>query len=725
MNWSKEETEKNVKAALKLSTNTFKIPHHFSFYKDDLYFLSNVDGTNTLCSIPLTKKGDIHKIEIVFKQSLKKELTKEEILLRERTRTLATGITDYSINKENILFTKGTCLFLYSIETKEIKDLTENNDSIQYPKSSKMDSKFSPDGKYISYICCDDIFILNLKTLKETRLTNSEKNKKSGVAEFIMQEEFDRYTGYWWNKSNNNEYQIVFLEIDESDVPILKISENGRERNCEEYKYPRPGDKNVKSKLKLIKFKNEDKIKEMNLLLNDHEQDVLWYEYITRVGWENDNIWVELLNREQNLKRIIKINENEEIKMIHQDVSDIWINISDLKIFFKDGIRSIIGSENDGFMHLYLINKNEIKQLTKGEYVVKQVWLDEKKEDVYFTSTKDTVLETHLYHISLKNENKIKRITKLGYNYNSFKFNQNFTSISCSYSSINEYPKSVVLSKNDDCDWFEGDFIDFSFQEIETPFKLTKPTIFNFKNTSNDIIYGSIYKQEGVSVPTILYIYQGPNVQLIKNDYSLYSNGRLQILSSLGYNIVMIDGRGSFNRGLKFEGILKNKMGQVELLDQIEGLNYLIKNENVDKNRIGIHGWSYGGYMSLMALSQYPNYFKIGISGAPVTEWELYDTGYTERYMGTPKSNEQGYKLGSVLNYSHNFPDEDDRLFLIHGSSDENVHFKHSEILISDLIKKGKPFKLGLYPGERHGLRQFHSTVYYYKELIKFISKNL
>jgi dipeptidyl aminopeptidase/acylaminoacyl peptidase len=304
-------------------------------------------------------------------------------------------------------------------------------------------------------------------------------------------------------------------------------------------------------------------------------------------------------------------------------------------------------------------------------------------------------------------------------------FNQEFDSISCNYSSIESCPISVVLSKLDN-QWIEGDFIDFSFEKVEIPFELTKPSIFNFESNSN-IIYGMIYqaKEMKEKTPTILYIYQGPHVQLVKNDYSMYSNGRLQIIASLGYNVVVIDGRGSFNRGLKFEGVLKHKMGQVELEDQIAGLKHLIEHSNVDEKRIGIHGWSYGGYMSLMGLFQRSDIFKIAISGAPVTEWELYDTGYTERYMGTPKSNPEGYKLGSVLNYSQNVPDDEERLFLIHGGSDENVHFKHSEILILDLIQKGKPFKLGLYPGERHGLRQFPSTVYYYKELIKFISENL
>lgn len=232
--------------------------------------------------------------------------------------------------------------------------------------------------------------------------------------------------------------------------------------------------------------------------------------------------------------------------------------------------------------------------------------------------------------------------------------------------------------------------------------------------------------QPGKKYPTVIFIYGGPQVQLVNNRFKGLKYFRLNTLASLGYVVVVIDNRGSCHRGLKFEGAFKYKMGQIEIDDQVEGLHYLASQYDfIDLDRVGIHGWSYGGYLSLMALMQRSDIFRVAIAGAPVTLWIFYDTGYTERYMGHPEHNEQGYYLGSVAMQAEKFPSEPNRLLLLHGFLDENVHFAHTSILLSFLVRAGKPYDLQIYPQERHSIRVPESGEHYELHLLYYLQENL
>jgi len=259
---------------------------------------------------------------------------------------------------------------------------------------------------------------------------------------------------------------------------------------------------------------------------------------------------------------------------------------------------------------------------------------------------------------------------------------------------------------------------------VETHLPVAIPELFSFKNSIGLTIHGALFKprnfQKGKKYPTLLYVYGGPHVQLVVNDYEKLTlrNAKFSLYSHLGFAVVILDGVGSNGRGLSFESHVKHKMGTVELRDQIEGLEHLIEEGVVDRDRIAVSGWSYGGYMSLMAIGQRPDFFKLALSGAPVTLWEGYDTAYTERYMGTPKINPKGYLSGSVLSYVNNFPEEEGRLLIIHGLKDENVHFAHTSKFIDALISAGKPYELYVYPSERHGVRSPHNQAHLEHKLL-------
>ena len=250
-----------------------------------------------------------------------------------------------------------------------------------------------------------------------------------------------------------------------------------------------------------------------------------------------------------------------------------------------------------------------------------------------------------------------------------------------------------------------------------------------YLNTFSAVVFApkGYDEKEKKRYPTVIYVYGGPHAQLITNSWDrLTGNGKIQLWTTLGYCVAILDGRGSDGRGLAWEGRLKYRMGQIEIQDQVCLVNYLSNELKIcDPKRVTITGYSYGGYMSLMALCQRPDVFKIGIAGAPVVRWELYDTGYTERYMGTPQKHEIGYESGSVTKYAKSFPDEENRVVVIHGLADENVHMFHTSKLINAMIKQYKPYVLKIFPGERHGIRQYDNVMYMEKFVLDHWRKYL
>lgn len=350
----------------------------------------------------------------------------------------------------------------------------------------------------------------------------------------------------------------------------------------------------------------------------------------------------------------------------------------------------------------------------------------------FFEATKDTPLEHHLYVANYETPGEVKRLTDLGFSH-SCCVSKHCDMFISRYSS-QTLPHSVHLFKvkgsGSDPTTKDKEFWATLLESPGTVPGYIAPEIFSFPSRTGFTLYGMMYRphqlQPGKKYPTVLFIYGGPQVQLVNNRFKGVKYFRLNTLASLGYVVVVIDNRGSCHRGLKFEGAFKYKMGQVEIDDQVEGLQYLAaKHSFIDLDRVGIHGWSYGGYLSLMALIQKPDIFRVAIAGAPVTLWIFYDTGYTERYMGHPDQNEHGYYLGSVAMQAEKFPSEPSRLLLLHGFLDENVHFAHTSILLSFLVRSGKPYDLQIYPQERHSIRVPESGEHYELHLLYYLQENL
>jgi len=728
-----------------------------------------------------------------------RQLSREEILLRERTRQVQlNGISSYQLHEKSrrILLPNGPNVHLYDMDQKTMKTLDFSHDSsylsttttTHVSKSSgdslvnaaKMDCKFSPDGQFVSFVASGDLYVYHIETdviqrLTHTSLKSSNHPKRrtisAGVSEFIMQEEFDRYTGYWWcpvvstmngieeqgssSSSNNVTYKIAYLEVDESNVPTILIPQSGTDKlDVDEYQYPRPGEPNARSKLKVVSFTANSKLNQQPRTISFPDllkEQIPWCEYVLRAGWlpSGNSVWLWLLDRKQQRSALITVDTSRNdtcVEVVIEEISDIWVNTKQTIHFLQGDAtkqRVLFGQETNGFNHLYLYERDSesgeyrlVRPVTHGNdwmVLFDHLWVDEQNSTVYFMATKDSALEDHLYSVSIEGEQpnaNLTRITQLGMHVQHVTFNQDFSKFVTICSSKTSEPIMRLHSKDG--------ATEIDYRRLVTPlsFATADPKLYSFTNDTEETVYGSVFLPPNYDAsqqyPCVLYVYAGPHVQLVKNSYALFAQTRCQLLASKGFVVVIQDGRGSFNRGLKFEGYLRCKMGQFELDDQIKGIQSLISGENhqqlkvsIDQARIGVFGWSYGGYMSLCAMCKYSNFFKVGVAGAPVVQWELYDTGYTERYMDTPINNQDGYEKGSVLTYVSDFPEEEDRLLIIHGLSDENVHFKHVEVLLSQLIKHQKPYQLALYPGERHGVRGMNGVLHWTSRMIQFFVRNL
>ncbi|NXS45495.1 DPP9 peptidase, partial [Balaeniceps rex] len=710
--------------------------------------------------------------------------SREEELLRERKRLGVFGITSYDFHSESGLF-----LFQASNSLFHCRDGGKNGFMVSPMKpleiktqctGPRMDPKICPaDPAFFSFINNNDLWVANIETGEEKRMTYCHKGlsnvlddpKSAGVATFDQDQFFSRSCIVY----NHGVFKLVIL--------VLFHSSSAGSKNPKitlklaEFK--------TDSKGKIVCAQDKELVQPFAALFPTVEYIARagW----TRDG---KYAWAMFLDRPQQRLQLIllppalfiPVPENEEQRaefaktvpenvqpfVIYEETTDVWINVHDIFYPFiqpegeEEELCFIRANEcKTGFCHLYRVTavlkrgnydwvqpyvhseddfKCPIKEeiaLTGGEWEVlarhgSKIWVNEATRLVYFQGTKDTPLEHHLYVVSYESPGEIVRLTTPGFSH-SCSMSQNFDMFISHYSSVSTPPCVHVykLSGSDDDPLHKQPKFWASMMEAAScPPDYIPPEIFHFRTHSDVELYGMVYKphdvQPGKKHPTVLFVYGGPQVQLVNNSFKGIKYLRLNTLASLGYAVVVIDGRGSCQRGLRFEGALKNQMGQVEIEDQVEGLHYVAEKYGfIDLSRVAIHGWSYGGFLSLMGLICKPSVFKIAIAGAPVTVWMAYDTGYTERYMDIPENNQQGYEAGSVALHVEKLPNEPNRLLILHGFLDENVHFFHTNFLVSQLIRAGKPYQLQIYPNERHSIRCPESGEHYEITLLHFLQEYL
>lgn len=737
------------------------------------------------------------------------QFSREEQLQWERKRLVMWGITAYDLHAEIGRFIFPACGSIFYCD--------DNNSQCKSPPyfpqelrsnvaGARLNHHMCPQNPdLVAYVYNSDLWLYHIKMLTEVRLTYARKGSSSlvsdplsaGIPSYVIQEEFNRYNGYWWQptRSSNEEnvYRILYEEVDESDVEILHLPSYCDERDVEEFRFPRAGTSNAQSSLKMVQFSLSSSDQIENIVYLQLAQSLCYLspniEYIVRAGWTQDGkyVWTQVLDRQQcHLQLILiplsyfvppdhmvdvtnnHITSHPAMQVIYEETSKVWINVHDVLHFFQqeheDELTFLWASEETGFRHLYLItvgllmesfsdyiinssfekpesfSSNRILKkiaLTEGEWEVsdKDIWVQEEKRLIFFIGLKDTPLERHLYVVSLDYPRNICCLTSHGFSH-VVSMNKDCSLFVSIQSNINHGPFGEVyrlvqngLKPVDLKTESLGYLLEPPSMSL-SEFEYLQPELFSHSLKSGHTIYGMIFKppfmQSNKKYPTVLTIYGGPEVQLVTNTYKGMRHLRQHLLAQEGYVVVAADCRGSRNRGINFESHIKGRMGTVEIADQVEVLLKLAETTNyIDLERVAIHGWSYGGYLSLMGLAQRPDIFKIAVAGAPVTSWNLYDTGYTERYMDTPTNNPEGYSNGSVLSYVGQLPNNENRLLIIHGLMDENVHFSHTSQLINAMVKAGKPYQLQVYPTERHSLRHLDASEHYDTKLLSFFQQYL
>lgn len=641
-------------------------------------------------------------------------LSREEELLRERTRTRELGVTSYQwasrteeLGLPPVLLIPGPRMRVRSGEG-ELREIAGTEGAV--------DPRLSPDGKMISFVREGNLHVIGsdgegLRALSE----GAEDGLTFGLADYIAQEEFDQLHGHWWSRDGN---RIAYLRADSQHIPLYSIvHQGGQTVDAETHRYPFAGEENPSVELHLADLASGEA---RRLDLPDEDG------YLVRVAWwpdparDSGRLVVQWLNRAQDELQLIAFDENWTPKVLIYERQEPWINVGHDARGLDDG-RFIWSSEESGYRHLYLhaADGERIRTLTSGDWVVSGVvGMDEPRGQLYFSATRESPLERHLYRVSLDG-GEIERLSAEG-GLNGAVLSPNGEWLAMPRQSLSE-PPAISLQPA------QGGEPRTLFEQPEvTPeaLDLKTPELISLPAADGSELYGALYRPDdsGVAPPLIVAVYGGPHAQTVLDAWALTVDLRAQYLAQQGYAVLKLDNRGMAGRGLTFEAHLHRNMGTVEVEDQSAAVEYLAAQGRIDPDRVGIYGWSYGGYMTVMAMLREPQRYKVGVAGAPVSDWDGYDTGYTERYMGKPQDNAEGYKEASLLTHAANL---EGKLLLVHGGIDENVHFRHTARLITALTQQDKDYDLLLFPQERHMPRDRQGLEYQERKLAEYFKQYL
>lgn len=643
------------------------------------------------------------------------ELSDEEKARRERMRVFGTGILEYtwSADGKALMFPLNGDVYYYQIGHKKAVNLTKGG-------GFATDVKFSPKGNYISFVRDQNLYVIDIKTQEIKALTTKGGDTiKFAMAEFVAQEEMGRMTGYWWAP---DESTIALTKVDMSPVEVATRNEIYADSiKLIDQRYPYAGTDNVLIELGFIKVKGKaDDIRWVDL---GKDKDI----YLTRGKWlpNSETFSYQWQTRNQQQQQLVFVSSRSLTKKaIITETSDTWVNIQDGLKFIDQGF--LWTSEQDGFKHIYLYDYSgkQLAQLTKGDWIVDSLKaFDKRSGDVFFSGRKDTPLESHLYKVNIDKPQQITKVSKRK-GFHSISFSNDASVYLDSYSHVLQ-PTQVSLHKanGDHLTWMEENKVDKSHPFFPYKSDFVAPRFGTLKAEDGQTLHYRVFEPVGFEGkrPVINFVYGGPHAQRVTNSWSA-RNALLQHLVQKGYVVFQLDNRGSFNRGKKFEDPIYKHLGEVELTDQLVGVDYLKTLDYVDPERIAIYGHSYGGYMTIMGMFKAPDVFKVGVSGAPVTDWGLYDTHYTERYAGHPGKNNEDYEISNVFKYADGLKGD---LLIYHGMADDNVLFTNATKLFKHLQDLGKEFDVMTYPGSKHSLRGKKVRLHLAKTIVRYFDKNL
>ncbi len=642
---------------------------------------------------------------------------------RERLRIRASGIVDYqwSPNGSQLLIPIAGQLYLATLTTDDqqpvaVKRLLDSS-------TKATDARFSPQGNYVSYVADRTLYTIDLGNEQTQQVsTNGTATLGYAVAEFVAQEEMKRMTGYWWSP---DEASIALTRVDTSAVEIHSRTDVYAERTeLVQQRYPFTGSTNATVDLGIYHL--EQRTTRWLGLPKRHQPG-----YLARVNWlpNSANVSYQWQTRnQQQLTLYLQPRNGNDATAVLTETSTSWLNLhNDLK-FLEDSRHFIWSSERSGFKHLYLYRTDGslIRQLTSGDWQVDGLSaVDDTTGFVYFTGRKKTPLERHLYRASMTTANPSQptQLTERA-GMHTITFAGDQRSYIDFFSSSTQPPQvSLHGPTGERIVWLQQNLIDEKHPLASYLADWSYPEFGELSAADEQTLYYKLTKParmvDNQSYPVIVMVYGGPRAQRVTNSWGDYFS---QYLAQQGYVVFQLDNRGSGQRGKAFEQVIYRNLAQAEVADQVVGAKFLQSLPYIDAERIGVFGHSYGGYMALHLILRHPEYFNAAVAGAPVTDWRLYDTHYTERYMGTPADNPEGYQAADVLSYAEQL---EQPLLIYHGMADDNVLYTHTAKLSYALQQAMLPFELMAYPGKQHGLRGRETSIHRYRLIADFFARHL
>ena len=685
------------------------------------FYPKSVSGFNSMQDgnyySKLDKKGDNSQIN---KYSFR---TGQKIRTLVNSKNIEIDINNYTFSKDEkkVLFANETekiyryssksIYHIYNLKTKKLEKLSD--DKVMY-------ADFSPSGDKVAYVNSNNLFVKDLSNSKTIQITtDGELNQIiNGATDWVYEEEFGLTQAFFWSPDGK---KIAFYKFDEREVKEFSMDMFNAELYPSQYqfKYPKAGEDNSKLSIHIY---NIDDAETTTISLNKS------YEYIPRMNWtkSNDLLYVLAMNRHQNeLDFILYNTTNSSSEILFSEKDKYYIDVHDNTTFTDDKQSLIWTSEKSGFNHIYLVNleNGQSQQVTTGNWeVTKYHGMNQDDNKVFYTSNEEGAINKSLYCINLDGSDKTKLSEDLGTHSSTFSNGMKYYSNTYStadtppYISLHNHTGKEIRVLEDNAD------LSTKMEE----FDLTKKEFFSFTTSEDVNLNGWMIKPSDFDpnkrYPVFMFLYGGPGSQQVVNSWGWFNYFWHQHLAQKGYIVVCVDNRGTGGRGAEFKKMTYLQLGKYETIDQIEANRYLAKLPYVDKNRIGIQGWSYGGYMSSLAITKGADVFKTAIAVAPVTNWRYYDNIYTERYMRTPQENASGYDDNSPINHVDSLKGN---YLLIHGTADDNVHVQNTYEMVSALVKANKQFDLFVYPDKNHGIYGGNTRLHLYKLMTDYILENL
>lgn len=631
---------------------------------------------------------------------------------------------DYSLsNDEQKILIATEQEAIYRRSTKEYNFVYDRVLHTLSPLSSLKESKqkyaqFSPNGTMVAFVRDNNLFIKNLLTGKESRITKDGIPNKiiNGGTDWVYEEEFEFARAFFWSQDGS---RIAYYKFDESAVKEFHIPiYDGLYPTDYTYKYPKAGEANAKVSIHVYNLNNNQTV-DANI-----GKDTT--QYIPRIKWtkSSNQLCVLRMNRLQNNLDYLLVNSNTGVSTVMlTEKSDTYVEVNDDLYFLENTF--IISSERSGYRHLYQYNfkGKKVSQLTKGKWDVTAVYgVDDNAYRVYYQAAEESPTRRNVYSCDL--QGGTKRRLSFSPGTNNAVFTSNFAYFLNYHSSAGD---PLIVSLHDRA----GKMIrvlennNKLRNELKT-YDLSKKEFFSFRTSDNVSLNGWMIKpthfDPDKKYPVFMFVYGGPGSQTVNDSWGGNNDMWYHYLASKGYMVVSVDGRGTGARGRDFKNCTYLDLGNKEVNDQIEAAKWLAKQPNVDGTRIGIQGWSFGGYMSSLCITKGADIFKMAIAVAPVTNWRFYDSIYTERFLRTPQENAKGYDDNSPINFVELMKGP---YLLIHGTADDNVHFQNSTEMVTEMIKKNKVYDSEYYPDKNHGIYGGNTRLHLYTKMTDFIDRNL